>query len=1286
MTVAASTDQLLSHRDRSLSREPINPHPDRERDHSPATLDRGGSSSPVRQNAHKPTHERNGNSYRTSDQHHEDRRTNSHRGRSRDRDMKRSYDGDRSRVAPRDRDHPRDDDLDERATYDYNGRTADQSSREWNRASDKDRDRYRARGQYEDRQPSNHYQRYRPRSNRNDTEPVFARDGNERRDYRQADQSAQRYSEKRHHQFSYDRWTSNRQSDYSSRARYQGHYRQSSSHHRRPYSPRAAPSPGKSPMRRPLDPRRSSALDQHDDRLPKRRKLSYRSHSRSRNREAGLTRSASPSRSRSRTPINCYSRSRSRSRARSGRASRVRSRSSSHSSSTNLYYAQARSPSPVPPNPPRPPKSKLRPSSAAREVEVLAYDSVHSKSPSQSPPRPPRRPRSFRSRTPPSELSGSDLDGRPCDVTTRSRSPRRSRSRSRSATRRPRHRSTSPSVISGYSRTPFERRSTSRSPSARTSSDRRFSSSSRHRHRSLSPSRSSRGRSSSSRSPKRSRAYRRRRSIEADLGPPPVPPRPPIGPRFAVVESVRRGRGADRWYARESTRPRDLSPPPLPPSPPIQLSQLANGTDLDDVPRIPLTPHEVDAVKPIEVPENAPLPISPPPVIPKPPRSPKRLRSNVNSTRKAPGMPPTAPVAQTSAGVRRFFPGDDDDEEEAEEQGAVMARRERMRATLGDFDEPVVEDELNPKPPSPSPPPLPPPPPSPPHIIQQNSPDHFLRQRNFRRLSRTPSPPPPPPPLAAPPPVSSLPPPSETAHRPSAAFVPQDYSESRRTTSSQTRPRHSPRRHHHREADSWSNPSRRSNHRFPNRRDLQEPPPPDAPTDPSPSSTIRNNWGTDQKAPPNSHTPHSGHYHASRQPRFETHMPPPGEAKPFVNDLPPGPTYPDPSLQNYDAPPSATSIVDPTLTFHQEQPQGVHPAPLVLSQSQPPTAGQSPFTNGRRETKEIYERLVQVGEGTYGKVYKARNIETNELVAMKRIRMEAEKDGFPITAIREIKLLQGLRHPNIVNLVEMVVSKGHVYIVFEYMDHDLSGVLHHPHIHFSEAHTKSLMWQLLRGLQYMHEQGVLHRDLKGSNILLNKSGQLKIADFGLARRFERGKEVGREGRGRGRDYTNRVITLWYKPPELLFGATVYGEEVDMWSAGAIFLELFTRRPIFQAGDEIDQLYATFKLMGTPSMTTWPEASELPWFELFKPKLEQPSRLRETFFGPEKNVKTEAGMALAERLLSLRPHDRPSAREALKCAYFTLEDPPMELPTEVLSNVKGEWHELESKRARRRRDI
>lgn len=342
----------------------------------------------------------------------------------------------------------------------------------------------------------------------------------------------------------------------------------------------------------------------------------------------------------------------------------------------------------------------------------------------------------------------------------------------------------------------------------------------------------------------------------------------------------------------------------------------------------------------------------------------------------------------------------------------------------------------------------------------------------------------------------------------------------------------------------------------------------------------------------------------------------------------------------------------------------------------------------RPATKEVYERLVQVGEGTYGKVYKARDVENGNLVAMKRIRMEAEKDGFPVTSIREIKLLQGLRHPNIVALIEMVVSKGHVYMVFEYLDHDLAGVLHHPSITFSEAHIKSIMWQLLSGLAYMHEHSVLHRDLKGSNILLNKRGELKIADFGLARRYERGKETGREGKGRGRDYTNRVITLWYKPPELLLGATVYGEEVDIWSAGcvgfsfspgrlvwwltraprsAIFLELFTRRPVFQAQDEIEQLVNTFKITGTPTAETWPSAPLLPWYELVKPKTPLPNRMREVFFdgdgaggGP---VKKEGAMELAEELLSLDPAKRPSARQALSAAYFTTEAPAMEMPIE-----------------------
>ncbi|GAA6062854.1 hypothetical protein JCM10212_006107 [Sporobolomyces blumeae] len=318
---------------------------------------------------------------------------------------------------------------------------------------------------------------------------------------------------------------------------------------------------------------------------------------------------------------------------------------------------------------------------------------------------------------------------------------------------------------------------------------------------------------------------------------------------------------------------------------------------------------------------------------------------------------------------------------------------------------------------------------------------------------------------------------------------------------------------------------------------------------------------------------------------------------------------------------------------------------------------------------ELYERLVQVGEGTYGKVYKARDVETNKLVALKRIRMEAEKDGFPITAVREIKLLQSLRHRNVVDLIEMLVSKGHVYMVMEYMDHDLTGVLHHPTISFSPAHLKSLMKQFLEGLGFIHRRGVLHRDLKGSNILLSKHGELKIADFGLARFF---------ARGRNNDYTNRVITQWYKPPELLFGATVYGEEVDMWSAGCIFLELFARRPVFQGQDEIHQLEVIFKVTGTPSVETWPGLQDLPWYELVKPKTTLPSQLRSMF----SKWLSPAGLDVADRLLSLDPAGRPTADEALGMDYFTKEEPAPEVP-DILSTVKGEWHEYESKKARRK---
>ncbi|KAG0323624.1 kinase subunit of RNA polymerase II carboxy-terminal domain kinase I [Dissophora globulifera] len=323
------------------------------------------------------------------------------------------------------------------------------------------------------------------------------------------------------------------------------------------------------------------------------------------------------------------------------------------------------------------------------------------------------------------------------------------------------------------------------------------------------------------------------------------------------------------------------------------------------------------------------------------------------------------------------------------------------------------------------------------------------------------------------------------------------------------------------------------------------------------------------------------------------------------------------------------------------------------------------------KAEDLYERVGQVGEGTYGKVYKARNKQTGEFVALKRIRMEAEKDGFPITAMREIKLLQSLSDRHVVSLKELMVSKGAVYMVFEYMDYDLTGILAHPELKFRPEHIKCLMKQLLEGLGFLHHKGVLHRDIKGSNLLVNKLGELKLADFGLARMFQKKTK---------RDYTNRVITLWYRPPELILGATTYGPEVDMWSAGCIMVELFTRKPIFQGHNEITQLDQIWKVMGTPQKSTWPDVEQLPWYELIKhvSSESRASRFRELFG----KIMSPPALDLAEALLSLNPKQRPTAVEALtKFAYFTEEEPAPCLPAD-LPKIAGDWHEYESKQRKK----
>ncbi|TMW66078.1 hypothetical protein Poli38472_003843 [Pythium oligandrum] len=243
---------------------------------------------------------------------------------------------------------------------------------------------------------------------------------------------------------------------------------------------------------------------------------------------------------------------------------------------------------------------------------------------------------------------------------------------------------------------------------------------------------------------------------------------------------------------------------------------------------------------------------------------------------------------------------------------------------------------------------------------------------------------------------------------------------------------------------------------------------------------------------------------------------------------------------------------------------------------------------------ENYTIIDKVGSGTYGEVFKCQHKITKDIVALKKMRSDVEKNGFPVTSIREMKILKQLKHPNVVTLKEIVSSNAPtkdgkrppLYFAFEYLEHDLSGLLNHPRVKFSRTQIQCYMRQLLCGVAFMHRNKIVHRDIKASNLLLNNQGVLKVADFGLSRSWtEVNAKAGR--------YTNKVVTLWYRSPELLLGSTSYDFSVDVWSIGCIFGELLLGRPILQGKTEIDQLQMIFGLVGRPTEENWPEFKKLP---------------------------------------------------------------------------------------------
>jgi len=343
-------------------------------------------------------------------------------------------------------------------------------------------------------------------------------------------------------------------------------------------------------------------------------------------------------------------------------------------------------------------------------------------------------------------------------------------------------------------------------------------------------------------------------------------------------------------------------------------------------------------------------------------------------------------------------------------------------------------------------------------------------------------------------------------------------------------------------------------------------------------------------------------------------------------------------------------------------------------------------------TDKSYEKLGEpIGEGTYGTVWRARCRTTGQTVAMKKVVLRNERQGFPVTAIREVRALRKLDHPNVVSLVDVCAASpavssetgvsagpGSAYLIFEYAPSDLTGLLAYRKQRLKLPEIKCLIRQLANALDFCHMKGIMHRDLKPSNVLITANGELKLCDFGLSREFK----------GEG-NYSTRVITLWYRPPELLLGATRYDHSVDVWSAGCIFGELLAGYPLFPESSELRVFRKICERCGVLAADKWPdELRRLPQWDKFAPPATADGVCENTAAGAPSPVIWQdltarhgaASVELLKWMLSLDTSKRITADAVLAHPFFS-QEPKACQPSEIKINQHLSCHELDVKRHR-----